>query len=200
MLTVEISKRKKEADDIISLELVDPACGNLPPFSAGSHVDVVVSEGLVRQYSLCNSQQENHRYVIAVLRDPNSRGGSDGMHEHFIEGKTVRISEPRNHFPLAHDADSVILIAGGIGITPILCMANRLLHIGVPFEMHYCSRSKSKMAFLDDVKSGNLNDFTKLYFDDDPRSKFDAASAVGMPGKNKHLYVCGSIGFIENVL
>ena len=124
-LTVRVSRKQNEALDIDSFELVAADGSVLPPFSAGSHIDVHLPGGWVRQYSLCNNPTESHRYLIAVLRDPNSRGGSKAMHELVNEGDALHISPPRNHFALAHDAQRHILLAGGIGITPILCMADR---------------------------------------------------------------------------
>jgi hypothetical protein len=94
---------------------------------------------LTRQYSLCNEPGESHRYLIAVLRDAASRGGSAAMHEQVHEGQSIDISTPKNHFSLAHDARHSLLLAGGIGVTPILCMAERLARVGAPFEVQALS-------------------------------------------------------------
>ncbi|WP_332317166.1 ferredoxin reductase [Delftia lacustris] len=125
-LQVRVAAKTLEAIDICSFELVAVDGQGLPAFSAGSHVDVQVSEGVTRQYSLCNDPAESHRYVIAVLKDPNTRGGSKAMHERVQPGDVLTISPPKNHFPLAHGASRSLLLAGGIGVTPILCMAERL--------------------------------------------------------------------------
>src|SRR5437868_15547793 len=101
-LTVKVVRRTREADGIASFELARADGAALPPFSAGSHIDVQVPGGLTRQYSLCNDPGEQHRYRIAVLRDATSRGGSAGMHDAVHEGDALHISEPRNHFPLVH--------------------------------------------------------------------------------------------------
>jgi vanillate monooxygenase ferredoxin subunit len=200
MSKVTIAKRFTEAEDIVSLELVALDGERLPRFSAGAHVDVAVKDGLLRQYSLCNSPEDTSRYVIAVLRDANSRGGSAAVHDLLTEGKVVEISEPRNHFPLAHNASSSVLVAGGIGITPILCMADRLHYTGVPFQLHYCGRSRNRMAFDQRIEQGAFSEQARLYFDDVPTHRFDASTAVGLPEDNRHLYVCGPSGFIEHVL
>src|SRR5688500_17775275 len=121
-LSVKVLRRTQEAEEIVSFELARADGAALPAFSAGSHIDVQVPGGLTRQYSLCNDANENHRYRIAVLRDAASRGGSVGMHDAVKEGDTLAISEPRNHFPLVH-AQRTVLFAGGIGVTPLLCMA-----------------------------------------------------------------------------
>jgi vanillate O-demethylase ferredoxin subunit len=137
-IAVKVLRKKQEALDIASFELVKPDGSALPGFSAGSHIDVQVPGGLTRQYSLCNDATEQHRYRIAVLRDANSRGGSAGMHVAVKEGDTLLISEPRNHFPLVH-AQRTLLFAGGIGVTPLLAMAQRLATIGADFVLHYCN-------------------------------------------------------------
>ena len=99
-ISVRISRKAVEATDIVSLELAPLESTSLPPFSAGSHIDVEVKPGLVRQYSLCNDPTESHRYLIGVLRDPASRGGSTAVHELLQEGQVLRIGAPRNHFAL----------------------------------------------------------------------------------------------------
>ena len=120
---MQVVRKSVEAIDICTFELAEPLGNALPNFGAGSHIDVHVRDGLVRQYSLCNDPRETHRYLIGVLRVPNSRGGSRAMHEDLQEGDVIEIGEPRNHFPLAHAAKQSLLVAGGIGVTPILCMA-----------------------------------------------------------------------------
>lgn len=122
---VRVARKTLEAQDICSFELVAADGGALPPFTAGAHIDVRLEGGLVRQYSLCNDSRETQRYQIAVLREPASRGGSRAMHA-LEPGKELDISAPRNHFALAPGANRHLLLAGGIGITPILCMAEHL--------------------------------------------------------------------------
>ncbi len=197
---VRIARKTAEAHDVCSFELVDVEARALPPFSAGSHIDVQVGDGLVRQYSLCNDPRETHRYLIAVLRDPNSRGGSVGMHA-LQAGMTLGISEPKNHFALAHDVRHSILLAGGIGITPILCMAERLANIGASFEMHYCTRSLERTAFVERVRAAAFADRVRFHHDDGPdEQKLDARSTLGAPADGKQLYVCGPTGFMDWVL
>ena len=150
-LTVQVVRKVHEAEDIASFELASAGGAPLPAFSAGSHIDVQVPGGLTRQYSLCNDSVEQHRYRIAVLRDPASRGGSVAMHDAVHEGDVIHISEPRNHFPLAPRARASLLFAGGIGVTPLLCMAQRLATIGADFTLHYCTRSPERTAFLQEI-------------------------------------------------
>ena len=201
MITVRVARKTTEAIDIASFELVAADGQSLPPFSAGSHVDVHVPGGAVRQYSLCNNPAESHRYQLGVLKDPNSRGGSKAMHETVQEGDTLTISEPRNHFALAHEAKRSLLFAGGIGVTPILCMAERLAAIGADFAMHYCGRSRDRMAFIDRIASAPFADKVALHMDDGAaEQKLDLAATLANPQPGVHLYVCGPKGFMDAVL
>ena len=199
-ITVQVAKRRQEALDIASFELVKPDGSALPGFSAGSHIDVELPGGLTRQYSLCNDAAEQHRYRIAVLRDANSRGGSAAMHDGVKEGDTLRISEPRNHFPLVH-AGRALLFAGGIGVTPLLCMAQRLATAGAEFELHYCTRSAERTAFRDEIASSGYADRVHFHFDDGVAAqKLDLDAALRAPEAGTHIYVCGPTGFIDWVV
>lgn len=200
MIDVVVVSRKDEAQGICSYELASIDQGPLPAFSAGAHIDVHLPGGLIRQYSLCNHPEEQHRYVIGVLRDPASRGGSQSLHELINAGDRLRISEPRNLFPLAHQAKRSLLFAGGIGITPILCMAERLAHSGADFEMHYCARSSERAAFVDRISHSAFADRVFLHFDEQPDTALNAAQVLANPQDNVHVYVCGPGGFMQHVL
>lgn len=201
MLNVRVTRKTTEALDICTFELVDLDDKTLPRFSAGSHIDVEIKPGLLRQYSLCNDPGEQNRYVIGVLRDPNTRGGSAGMHDLVQEGSVIRISEPRNHFSLVHDAKRSLLLAGGIGVTPILCMAERLAAIGAEFEMHYATRSQERTAFRERILRGTFRDKVHFHYDDgEARQKLDLATLLATPDTSTHLYVCGPGGFLDAVI
>src|SRR5690606_20828712 len=156
-LTVKVVNKVQEAEEIVSLELASLDGRPLPSFSAGAHIDLHIREGLIRQYSLLNDSGEQHRYVIGVLRDPESRGGSVAVHDDIQVGDTLQISAPRNHFELVHEKRT-LLFAGGIGVTPILCMARRLSQIGADFDMHYCTRSRERTAFHDAITGSSFAD------------------------------------------
>lgn len=201
MIDVLVASKKAVTDDICVFELASVDGAPLPPFSAGAHIDVNLPDGMIRQYSLCNHSDEQHRYQIGVLRDPVSRGGSKAMHQQVNEGDRLQISEPRNHFPLAHDAKHSILFAGGIGITPILCMAERLAHTGASFELHYCTRTPAKAAFVEHIKASSFADNVHFHFDDgEAIQKLDVKSLLDTPQPNTHVYVCGPSGFMAHVL
>ncbi|CAN7608754.1 Vanillate O-demethylase oxidoreductase [Acidovorax sp. Leaf76] len=197
---VRVAKKTAEAEGIASFELARLDGQPLPPFSAGSHIDVHVPGGTVRQYSLCNASHEQHRYRIAVLRDPASRGGSVGMHDRVNEGDVITISTPRNHFAL-HPAQHTLLLAGGIGVTPLLCMADRLARTGAGFALHYCTRSAERTAFAGEITASPMAPHVHFHFDAGaPEQKLDLASVLAAPGDDKRVYVCGPAGFIDHVV
>lgn len=205
MLTLQVRRKQPEADGICSLELVDPQGDRLPAFTAGSHLDVHLPSrtsgpGLVRQYSLCNPPTDTHVYLIAVLRDPASRGGSQAVHDLVHEGDLLQVSEPRNHFELV-PAQHAVLLGGGIGITPILCMAEHLARTQASFELHYCSRSPSRTAFQQRISQSGFADRAAFHFDDgDAEQKLDITKVLAAPDAGKHVYVCGPTGFMDWVI
>ena len=145
-----VKRQTWQADGVISLDLVDPSGAELLEWSPGAHIDIILPSGLVRQYSLCGDYEDRSYYRIAVLLDPNSRGGSRQIHETVLLGKTLEIRGPRNHFELV-DSASYLFVAGGIGVTPILPMARRAEQLGKPWYLIYGGRSRESMAFLDDL-------------------------------------------------
>lgn len=200
-LNVRVAAKHAEASDICTFELVATHGKALPAFTAGAHIDVQVRDGLVRQYSLANNPSEANRYVIGVLREPASRGGSIAMHDTITVGDVLRISSPKNHFTLQPDARRSLLFAGGIGVTPILSMAEHLHDVGADFSMHYCSRSPSRTAFLARIKSSPLASRVQVHHDDGPNAqKLDLAAALGQVTAGTHIYVCGPGGFMDFVL
>jgi vanillate O-demethylase ferredoxin subunit len=199
-LTVRVAHKRVETSDICSFDLVDPAGGELPPFTAGSHIDVYLPDGITRQYSLCNEPSERTRYRIAVLREPASRGGSRTMHDEVRENDLLQIGRPRNLFALAESAERHVLLAGGIGVTPLLCMAQHLAAIGADFELHYCTRSAERTAFRAQLSQAAYGQRVHFHVDDGaPEQKLDLA-AVCAPTAGTHLYVCGPKGYMEAVL
>lgn len=200
MIDAVVVSRNDEALGICSFELAAADGSPLPAFSAGAHIDVHLPGGLVRQYSLCNHPEERHRYLIGVLDDPASRGGSRSLHQQVGAGASLRISEPRNLFPLTAGARRSLLFAGGIGITPILCMAEQLSHSGADFELHYCARSCERAAFLERIRHSPFADRLFVHFDEQPETALDIAQVLGGAHDDVHLYVCGPGGFMQHVL
>ncbi|GGO76434.1 ferredoxin:oxidoreductase FAD/NAD(P)-binding subunit [Marinobacterium nitratireducens] len=154
----------------------------------------------MRQYSLFNHPQDRSAYRVAVLKDPNSRGGSVKLHETFAAGDRIRISAPRNLFPLDAENQHVLLFAGGIGITPLLSMAQVLHGLGRSFELHYHARSKSSSAFYEELRNSPFKSRVFFHFDDSSSdSSTEVAKALSQPGKNVHLYTCGPNGFMDYI-
>ena len=199
-LQVRIARRETEAEGIAGFELASADGTPLPAFTAGSHIDVMLGDGLIRQYSLCGHPAERSRYRLGVLLDPASRGGSRAMHA-LAEGATLTISTPRNHFELAADARSHLLLAGGIGVTPLLCMAEQLAADGADFTMHYCTRSPARTAFRGRLANAAWAGRVSLHHDDgDAAQAFDMKQVLARPEADVHLYVCGPKGFMDAVL
>ncbi|HEV2552011.1 MAG TPA: PDR/VanB family oxidoreductase [Stellaceae bacterium] len=178
--------------------------GALPPFTAGAHIDVAVTlpNGAPgsRSYSLVNSPIGRDRYEIAVLREPQGSGGSAFMHERVQIGDRLAASAPRNDFPLAGEAREHWLIAGGIGITPILAMARVLAASGQPFALHYCARSPETMVYREEI-AALAGDRARFYFDGgDPARGLDVGALLAAPMPGRHVYVCGPRGMIDAVL
>ena len=189
---VRVSGRRELADGVVGLSLAG-LDGPLPPWTPGAHVDVVLPSGTVRQYSLCGPLGVD-RYEIAVLREPGGRGGSAEVHAALHPGRELRISAPRNRFALER-ATAYVLIAGGIGITPILPMIEALSARDLPWRLVYGGRSRASMAFLDDLE---------LWGDDivvvpqDECGLIDLAAELG-PHEGAAVYTCGPPALIEAV-
>lgn len=199
-LSVKVVNKTLEAEDIVSLELASADGKTLPSFSAGAHIDVHVPGGITRQYSLLNDSSEQHRYIIGVLKDPQSRGGSVAIHDKVNVGDVLQISTPKNHFELVH-GKRTLLFAGGIGITPLLCMARRLSNTNSPFEMHYCTRSPERTAFQADIKASPFADKVHFHYDSgDDAQKLNLPQLLATPEDGTHIYVCGPTGFIDYVI
>lgn len=147
-LRVRVARKWNTAADVAAFEL-ESIAGQLPTFQPGAHIDVHLPGGLIRQYSITNGPGQLDRYRIGVKLEPESRGGSAALHQTVREGDVLAISEPRNNFPLRRNAVRTVLIAGGIGITPLLAMAQTLRHSNLGFELHCFARSRDHLAFGD---------------------------------------------------
>lgn len=198
LLQLRVTTIRQETPAVRVFELVDPQGRALPAFSAGAHIDVHIPGGLVRQYSLCNSPAETHRYVIAVLNVENGRGGSRAMHDSIRVGQTIAVSEPRNHFPLSAGAGRYLLLAGGIGVTPILAMADTVRRAGREFSLVYCTRSPRDTPFL--ASLSEYHDSVRFHHDGgDPARAFDLAALLSDIKAGTEVYCCGPRGFMDAV-
>jgi tetrachlorobenzoquinone reductase len=200
VVSVRVKRISYEAERINSYELVPLDGRELDPFTAGSHVDLHLPDKMIRSYSLLNDQRERHRYVIAVNRDAASRGGSSFLHDQLRVGDILTVSATKNNFPLREDADASVLIAGGIGITPLLSMIRRLEVLERRWDLFYAARTRGAAAFLDELGRLRPNVHLNLHVDvDDERSgrMFDLASIVKEAPARAHLYCCGPAPMLE---
>jgi tetrachlorobenzoquinone reductase len=195
-MTATVRTLRHEAPGIMSIELVPPRGGRFPGFEPGAHIDLHLSSGLLRSYSLLNPCGETDRYVVGVQIDKKGRGGSRFIHENFRVGMSVQLSEPRNLFVLDENAEHSVLIAGGIGVTPILCMYRRLIELGRPVQMLYCARSADHAAFIDELRA--LGGKLDVHFDDenDGRPVNLKAYLTEVPA-DAHVYCCGPAPMLD---
>ncbi|HEV7371768.1 cytochrome P450/oxidoreductase [Arenibaculum sp.] len=185
---VRVREVHREAEGIVQLTLEDPRGRKLPSWSPGAHIDVIVGEH-VRKYSLCGRSDDERRLQVAVLREQAGRGGSAFIHERVAPGAMIRIRGPKNHFRLDEGAASYLLVAGGIGITPIVAMADRLKRLGKDYAIHYAGRSLASMAFVDRLRRDH-GDRLHLYPAADGR-RLDLAALLREPRPGEQIYACG---------
>jgi tetrachlorobenzoquinone reductase len=191
LIDARLSKIEDVARDtkIFTFQRVDG--GKLPAYKPGAHIDLHLPNDMLRQFSLTLPASDPDSYTVGVKRDENSRGGSRYIIEQMKVGDQIKISAPRNNFPLVEGADHVVLVAGGIGITPIWCMAQELEAQGRSWKIHYACRSQADMAFLSDLKKLNP-ERVHLHFDDEAGGKvLDLAAAIAEAPANAHFYCCG---------
>lgn len=193
-LQVQVRSITYQAQEINSYELRLPSGGELPTFEAGAHINVHLPGGLIRSYSLLNRQDDRYRYVIAVARDRASRGGSRFLHEALRVGDMLTISAPRNNFPLRGDARHSVLIAGGIGITPLWSMIQRLEFLGRSWQLYYAARNRHSAALLDELSAlgATAKHRIHIHFDEERGGQtLDIPSIVAAQSPDTHLYCCG---------
>ena len=202
-LTLKVDQIIDESSNVKSFVLSNAAGGYLPPFTAGAHIDVTVTledgSSDTRSYSISSDPEVTSTYTLGVLRETAGKGGSAYMHDKVTVGDKIESTAPKNHFPIDEEAEDHLLIAGGIGITPILSMARKLTRTQANFDMHYAARTPEDMAFKTDVESVCGENGT-LYFDGgDPAKGVNLKELLSHRPAGRHLYVCGPTGLIEGV-
>lgn len=196
-LDVLIDSREDQGNGVAVLCLVSANDEPLPAFAAGAHIDVRINDGVVRQYSLSNAPGAVDHYRVGVLNDPQSRGGSSALFNDFFAGRRIEISGPRNHFEVGKHSGTAILVAGGIGITPMVSMAYQLREEGRDFEIHYCLKQQSNGAFVEELKT-QFSEELHLHCTVD--KKFDPVEVLSKRNDEPHVYVCGPTGFMDWVI
>lgn len=200
LISVRVERKWTEAQDIVGLTLSATDGGALPAYEPGAHVDVHLPGGLVRSYSLCHRFDGGTSYHLAVLRDVNSRGGSEAVHDALAQGDVVQINAPRNLFGLVPTTGRSLLVAGGIGITPMLCMAEQLAHQQADFALHYATRSATRTAFAAHLSQVAWAHRVVMHHDDGPADQqLNLQALLSARQSDDHLYVCGPRGLIDAV-
>jgi len=194
-LSALVHTLRHEAEGIISVELRPWGDTVFAPFEAGSHIDLHLPNGLVRSYSLLNAPSDQGRYVVGILRDRSSRGGSRYVHEQLRVGTQLQISQPRNNFALDTRASHSVLVAGGIGITPIYCMFRQLLALGRSAELIYCARSRAEAALVEEISG--LGAKVLYHFNDEKGGLPDLASYLAGRPADTHFYCCGPTPMLD---
>ncbi len=190
---VVVTQRRQEAAEVVSLHIAAANGLALPDWQPGAHIDIRLPSGAIRQYSLCGPIDDD-TYRVAVLREANGRGGSAEVHDKLRPGDTLSIRGPRNQFPLV-DADNYLLLAGGIGVTPILAMARELAAAGKPWQLFYGGRSHQSMAFVDELKA---LDGAVHIVDESEYGLLDLPSILGVATPETAIYCCGPPGMITH--
>ncbi len=184
------------ADGVLGITLVDPTGARLPDWTPGAHIDIVLPDDQSRRYSLCGPADSGD-WRIAVLREQAGRGGSVWMHRNAAPGATLQVRGPRNHFRLDENAADHILIAGGIGITPILAMADRLKSRGLPYQLHYAGRARARMAFVDRARTDHATALTLHVAEDGGRADLPALVAAAPAGAQ--IAACGPARLLDEL-
>src|SRR5665213_54586 len=199
-MPLRVTRNDKIADGIHLFELRDADGQPLPKFSAGAHIAIQVPGGLLRKYSLCNDPTERDRYLVAVKREANGRGGSSSLIDKVKTGDTLMVAAPVNDFGLPPRAQDFLFIAGGIGITPIMAMIREVRAQNKRFRLFYCTRSPETTAFRDELSAPEIKDSVTIHYDGgDPARVLDLKPILAERKNREHMYCCGPRPLMEAV-
>ncbi|MDU8925831.1 reductive dehalogenase [Alisedimentitalea sp. MJ-SS2] len=199
VIKARISRVDQMTPDVTKYEFSSFDGSALPEWTAGAHLDVVVTPEFLRQYSMSGNPADRSTYQIGVLREDEGRGGSKMLHRIFTEGRRVFLSKPINHFELDETATKTFLMGGGIGITPMIAFAHRLHALGHDFELHYSASRKDGAGYLYDLANVAWKDRVSLHFSDKgTRADLDKVLSGYQPGW--HVYTCGPDRFMDGVM
>ncbi|MGC5164688.1 PDR/VanB family oxidoreductase [Rhodococcus sp. DT1] len=188
---LRVHQKTYEAEGVTSVTLVDPTGNDLPSWEPGAHIALHLPNGLLREYSLCSDPSDRGRWTVAVLRKPDSRGGSVAVHDALPVGATLQVDVPRNAFGLDERAEHHVLVAGGIGITPILAMTRRLQQQNKEWHLLYTGRSRTTMAYLEEI-AGFPVDRVTIHADDEANGSFpDLGALMASHPATATVYCCG---------
>ncbi len=199
LINVRVVKITEEACGIRSFLLEKTGLLKLPKYTPGSHIDVHCGEGIIRQYSLCGDPSDRRHLMIAVKQDESSRGGSDLLHTKVNEGDKLEIGSPRNNFPLDQTISHATLLAGGIGITPIIAMSDRLHALGIPLALHYFSRGADYTAFQNRLNQGDYAQHVTFHHGLEPAATYSTLQSIlAVPQIDGQVYICGPGPFMDS--
>jgi phthalate 4,5-dioxygenase reductase subunit len=199
-MSLRVTRNDKIADGIHLFEFRDAGGKPLPEFSAGAHIAIQVPGGLLRKYSLCNDPAERDRYLVAVKREANGRGGSSNLIDKVTTGDTLMVAAPINDFGLPPRAQDFLFIAGGIGITPIMAMIREVRAQNKHFRLFYCARSPETTAFRDELSAPEFKDSVTIHYDGgDPACSLDLKPILAERKNREHMYCCGPRPLMEAV-
>ncbi len=200
MLPLLVMRNDKIADGIHILEFRDAGGQPLPKFSAGAHIAIQAPNGLLRKYSLCNDPAERDRYLVAIKREANGRGGSCNLIDNTKAGDELMVAPPVNDFGLPPRAQDFLFIAGGIGVTPMMAMIREVLAQKKRFRLYYCSRSPETTAFRDELAAPEFAGNVTIHYDQgDPARSLDLRPILAERKNREHLYCCGPRPLMEAV-
>ena len=197
MLDLKVVKLRQITALVLSIELVAADGGELPRFNAGAHIDLVLGNGEERSYSILNDPAEQRRYLIAVLREKTGNGGSAWIHDMLRVGDVLQSTAPKNDFPLYESAETSLLIAGGIGITPMMSMASRLKALGRDYVLYYCARSRAEAAFMEQLEEEHGSRLKPHLDSGDPAKGLNLQALLSHRSAGANVYVCGPLGLIR---
>jgi phthalate 4,5-dioxygenase reductase subunit len=199
-MPLRVTRNDRIADGIHLLEFRDAGGKTLPEFSAGAHVAIRTPNGQLRKYSLCNDPAERDRYLVAIKREANGRGGSINLIDSVAAGDELMVTAPINDFGLPPRAQDFLFIAGGIGITPIMAMIREVIAQKKRFRLYYCSRSPETTAFRDELAAPEFAGLVTIHYDQgDPSASLDLKPILAARKNREHLYCCGPRPLMEAV-
>ena len=199
VLDLRITRAHKLTDGVTLYDFQHPQGHDLPEWTAGAHLDIVVAPEFLRPYSLMGDPADRSRYTIAVLREDTGRGGSALLHRVFTEGRRVFVSKPVNHFELVEDAPHSLLMGGGIGVTPMIAFAHRLHALGKPFALHYSASTRGTAAFAELLSQMPWADRVQQHLSD-AGTRADLAAVMATLPKGSHVYTCGPDAYMQAVM
>lgn len=199
ILNLIVKNVTHETPDVVILDLVEETGAALPLYQPGAHIELTLPSGLRRQYSLCQLATTGLSYRIAVLKDPHSRGGSKELHGMKI-GDRIQSGRPQNHFLLKNPRKPVLLLAAGIGVTPLIPMAQMLQQFGTDFSFVYAAKSPRKAAFYSQLNQSSFSHRLQFHFSEQTGHRLNITAILNAQPDKRAIYVCGPVSFIEEVM